>query len=153
LSTEYTCKRCGSHEFYLAKRGNKQCKLCSKERSALRYKKYRQVFPCIDCGDEVTCSIGSRCRVCVGKTKLGENHPNYRGGWFDKCGYHYICVNGEQILEHRFLMETLLGRKLIEEETVHHLNGIRSDNRLENFELVTKYLGQKRFLDSMNQRR
>lgn len=48
---------------------------------------------------------------------------------------HLSCDKGGFVLEHRILMEKHLNRKLFKHETVHHKNGIRDDNRLENLEL------------------
>jgi hypothetical protein len=47
--------------------------------------------------------------------------------------YGYITFRGHK--EHRIVMEEFLGRKLLPGETVHHKNGIRNDNRIENLEL------------------
>lgn len=52
-------------------------------------------------------------------------------------GYLLVRQNGKRVLQHRLIMEQLLGRKLIKGERVHHKNGDRQDNRPENLELWT----------------
>ncbi len=54
-------------------------------------------------------------------------------------GYMRRSFNGEIQLQHRVVMEELLGRLLWADETVHHKNGNRSDNRPENLELWSSW--------------
>lgn len=69
-----------------------------------------------------------------------SNNPAWLGGKRERLKTGYIRLylgldkNGKKIRisEHRFIMEKYLGRKLKRNEHIHHLNGIRDDNRLSN---------------------
>jgi hypothetical protein len=73
----------------------------------------------------------------------GQRRHYIRGGYVAVSDPHKRKRDG--VLEHRLVMEEHLGRKLEAHENVHHINGVRDDNRLENLELwsTSQPVGQR----------
>lgn len=107
-----------------------------------------KTFTCKTCGIIKPCSpyqlkTKKYCsRACKSKwmsSQEKENTPRWKGGLYvNREGYREIRKNKNSILEHRYIMEKYINRKLTEEEVIHHINGNKQDNRIDNLIIVTR---------------
>jgi hypothetical protein len=86
------------------------------------------------------------CSVQCGITwRTGSGSPRFKGGSINSDGYRIMRRGkGRSVGEHRLVMEQALGRRLLSTEVVHHRNGNRLDNRLENLELIQSQSAHRR---------
>lgn len=159
-----TCKTCGDM-FATYPRGNggyccamckpKTCANCKKtffkssNRSCYCSKECRMGTGCCEnCGKEYTYSKHGAKRFCSLTCFYEKECPvgTVRDGG---SGYKIIKVppgtqgiktkrgtsSNNWMWEHRYVMQQILGRPLQKNENVHHINGVRDDNRPENLEL------------------
>jgi len=134
---------------------SKQCPICNKlfdkpyTRSKNSWAKAK--FCSNKCGIKFKTNkpLTSKHRENIRKALKGKYIMEKSFNWKDGKTKHssgYILIknhthpfrNSENyVLEHRLIMEKSIGRFLKKSEVVHHKNGIRTDNRIENLELMT----------------
>lgn len=120
------------------------CKLCSKEflRSNGHIKQMKKEGRDTGyCSRQCACNSPNSTRAI----RKGKDHYMWKGGkHINPAGYIVIYKPdypkvSKYVLKHRLVMEEHLGRFLLPTERVHHSNGIKTDNRIENLELWGLY--------------
>jgi HNH endonuclease len=117
-------------------------------------KNYRtRAFPreCAKCGKSFPAKRHDSQRYCSHRCHLLRGgHPNWRGGRTMQKGYILVRVDSNDpiaaamgssrgyVPEHRLVMAKSLGRPLSSAEHVHHINGVKTDNRLANLQLLNR---------------
>lgn len=123
---------------------NRHWQVQQRRRAGVPCRNWREVKHDVPCSVD-GCGRVSHCKkLCVQHYQIARRNGdpctyqrarNGTGSVSNKHGYRIVSIAGQQFKEHRLVMERVLGRDLLHEETVHHKNGHRSDNRPENLEL------------------
>ena len=128
--------------------GKKFGKLTPIERVYHKNNKHLNHWLCeCDCGNKIVAATSSliKGQKSCGCIRKGEDNFFWKGGriittggYVKKHAPNHPFNVANYVLEHRLVMEEILGRYLEPNEEVHHKNGIRNDNSKENLELWVK---------------
>jgi hypothetical protein len=98
---------------------------------------------CPECGAEFKPrrQTSTYCSVKCARKKNGGHNKKQIGVWYKNSKGYIVREewrNGVRvsIRQHRLVVEIHLGRELLPSEDVHHINGIKDDNRIENLEVI-----------------
>jgi hypothetical protein len=161
----FVCNGCGKVTPYAFNKANRSyryvqqfCTVTCANKSRSPNKDRSEIFTCERCGkteprSQWKCKVHGRVqlrtnyrqRFCSKRcSAIGRTHNRPRKPWIiDRDGYRYISSgHGVLTAEHRIVMEQMLGRPLTKNETAHHKNGVKSDNRPENLELWSSQHGR-----------
>lgn len=105
------------------------------KRNNVKLKKYKHT---LEARKNISKTAKSNLRVGIkSNTWKGGRNIDTRGYMRVYAPNHPNKIAGNYVMEHRSVMEKDIGRYLTKEEIVHHINGNKLDNRIENLQLMT----------------